>query len=113
MIYIQIGGRMFPAKVKGFLRDAEWNGRSSKAITLEMTHEEAANLFVDGAKWRIVGQPDAYEEYGEIVVPDAEIYDNSEYDVAGSITDNRDGTITVKMGKSTAEELLAIIKGEV
>ena len=34
-------------------------------------------------------------------------WDNSEYDVAGSITDNRNGTITAKMGKMTDSEMLA------
>ena len=34
-------------------------------------------------------------------------WDNSDYCVAGPITDNRDGTITAKMGKKTASDLLA------
>ena len=32
-------------------------------------------------------------------------WDNSDYCVAGPITDNRDGTITAKMGKKTELEL--------
>lgn len=33
-------------------------------------------------------------------------WDNSEYSVSGSITDNRDGTVSVKMGKPTEAETL-------
>ena len=47
----------------------------------------------------------------ETVTPEAETYDNSAYSVAGPITDHRDGTVTVKMGKPTAAELLAILTG--
>ena len=39
-----------------------------------------------------------------------EIYDNSEYSIAGDIIDLRDGFVTVKMGKPTAEELLALLE---
>lgn len=97
MTYIKIGEQQYPATVRGFVRDTAWNGRESKAITLEMTYEEAVATFVDGLEWFIVYQNDE----------ETQVYDNSDYCVAGSITDNRDGTVTVKMGKITAEEALA------
>ena len=97
MTYVEIGEQLYPSTVRGFVRDADWNGRESKAITLEMTHEEAIATFVDGIEWSIV------HHEGE----ETQVYDNSNYSVAGPITDNRDGTVTVKMGKITAEEALA------
>ena len=101
MTYIKIGEITYPAEITGKISDREWAGRESKAVTLEMTYEQAMETFVDGLAWSIV-----YEE-GEI----REVYDNSEFEVAGPVTDNRDGTVTVKMGKPTADELLAIMMG--
>ena len=66
-------------------------------MATKMTYEEAMNLFVDDLDWEIV-----YED-GETT----EVYDNSDFSVAGSVTDNRNGTVTVKMGVITAEEALA------
>lgn len=112
MRYIEIAGERYPAEVTGRLRDPDWDNRKSKSITLTMTHAEAVELFKDGAAWNIVEQADSYEdEAGNIVQPEAIVYDNSMYDVAGQIIDNRDGTITVKMGVMTDAEALAIITG--
>lgn len=108
MTYIEIAGVRYPATIHGRQRDPEWDNRKSKAITLEMSHEEAVNTFVDGLAWNIVYQGESYpDSTGNTVTPEPEIYDNSEYDVAGPVTDNRDGTVTVKMGVLTAEEALA------
>ena len=72
-----------------------------------MTYEEAMATFVDGLEWSIVHQNDSYtNEKNEIVTPDPVEFDNSDFCVAGPVTDNRDGTMTVKMGKYTTEELL-------
>lgn len=101
MTYIKINDTRYPASIRGYTKDREWDDRESKAITLEMTYEEAMNLFVDDLDWSII-----YED-GE----NTEVYDNSEFSVAGSVTDNRNGTVTVKMGKPTDAELLAIIMG--
>ena len=97
MTFIKINDSQYPASVHGYVTDKEWNNRESKAITLEMSYEDAMALFVDDLEWFIV-----YEN-GETT----EVYDNSEYSVAGSVTDHRNGTVTVKMGKITAEEALA------
>lgn len=97
MTYVKIRDIMHLATISGALNDRSWGGRSSKAITLKMSHEEALTTFVDGLEWSIVHQE------GE----ETQVYDNSNYSVAGPITDNRDGTVTVKMGKITAEEALA------
>lgn len=101
MTYLKINDTQIPAVFRGYTKDRDWNDRESTAITLEMTYEEAMETFVDDLEWALV-----YED-GEIT----EVYDNSEFSVAGSVTDNRDGTVTVKMGKLTAEEALAILTG--
>lgn len=114
MTYIEIDSVRYPATIHGRQSDPEWDNRKSKAITLKMSHEEAMNTFVDGLEWSIVMitpvTVESLDDEGSTVtetVEQAEIYDNSEYCVAGPITDNRDGTVTVKMGKRTDGEMLA------
>lgn len=102
MIKLKIDGGLYPAEVFGKIVDNEWDNRESKAITLEMTHEKALETFIDGLEWIIV-----YEDENGI-----EEYDNSIFSIAGPITDNRDGTITAKMGKPTVDELLAILNNQ-
>lgn len=112
MNYIKINEVLYPAEIMGKVQDRDWDNRESKAITLEMDYATAAALFVDGLAWSIVHQPDSYvNEKGETVDPDPIEYDNSDYYVAGSITDNRNGTITAKMGKPTDGEMLAELMG--
>ena len=101
MTYLKIKDTQIPAEFRGYTKDRDWNDRESTAITVAMTYEEAMNTFVDDLEWAIV-----YED-GETT----EVYDNSEFSVAGPVTDNRDGTVTVKMGKITDAELLAILTG--
>lgn len=109
MIFIKINENLYPAEVKGRVADAEWDNRASKSITLVMEYATAINLFTDGLAWSIVQQSEVpvYEpdELGESVQVGTKIketeFDNSEYNLAGDITDHRDGTVTVKMGKLT------------
>lgn len=111
MIYFKANGTEYPASIAGKIMDRDWGNRKSKAITLEMSHAAAAQLFVDGLVWSIV-QRDTVPVYGADGNPTGETteqvqeWDNSDYCVAGPITDNRDGTITAKMGKKTELELL-------
>lgn len=110
MIYFKANNTEYPASIAGKITDRDWGGRESKAVTLEMTHAAAAQLFVDGLSWSIV-QRDTVPVYGEDGKPTGETeeqvqeWDNADYAVAGPITDNRDGTITAKMGKKTELEL--------
>ena len=97
MTYIELAGVRYPAAILGRVRDEAWNGRESKAFTLEMEFDEAKALFTDGTPWSIV----CVDEIGETV------FDNSDFSVAGPVTDHRNGVVTVKMGKPTAEERLA------
>lgn len=101
MTYIKINDAMYPASIQGYKKDLNWDDRESKVITFEMTYADAIALFVDDLEWTIV-----YEDEET-----TEIYDNSEFSVAGAITDNRNGTVTVKMGIPTAEEINAVLMG--
>lgn len=111
MIYFKANNTEYPASIAGKVTDRDWGGRESKAVTLTMTHAAAAQLFVDGLVWSIV-QRDTVPVYGEDGKPTGETeeqvqeWDNSDYCVAGGITDNRDGTCTCKMGKKTEAELM-------
>lgn len=117
MTYVKIGGTEYPAAINGKLADREWDGRDSKAITLTMGYSEAAALFVNGVTWSIVQRESvpALDENGQPTGETTEQvseFDNSDYSVAGSITDNRDGTVTCKMGRPTETETLRAEKAD-
>ena len=111
MINFKANNTEYPASIAGKVTDRDWGGRASKSVTLEMTHAAAVQLFVDGLSWSIV-QRDTVPVYGTDGNPTGETeeqvqeWDNSDYCVAGGITDNRDGTCTCKMGKKTDAELM-------
>lgn len=105
MTYVKINGATYPAAINGKHIDREWNDRESKTITIEMAYADAIALFVDGLAWSILMDVEKEQEDGSIVTVQEE-YDNSDYSMAGSITDNRDGTLAVKMGKPTKIETL-------
>lgn len=100
----------YPAEISGVLQNPRWDRRDTKAITLEMTHAQAVSLFVDGLAWGIK-QVNTYPVFDDKGQPTGETktetqtFDNSDYSVAGSITDNRDGTVTILMGKHTELEI--------
>lgn len=72
--------------LSGFNRDV------ATITTTDLTYEEAARLFVDGAVWSIVEDGKEYTGWNA-------------YTLAGPITDNRDGTLVIKMGAAdTAEQ---------
>ena len=101
----------YPASITGKMADRDWDNRESKAITLEMTYAEAEQLFADGLSWSIVQRDTVpvYDESGNqtsVTTEQVKECDNSDFCVAGSITDNRDGTCTCKMGKKTEVEIL-------
>ena len=96
--YIKINSINYPADIFGHVRDTSWDGRESKVIVLALSIQEALDLFVDGLQWSIV--------YGTQVIP------QDDFIIAGPITDNRDGTVSVRMGKPTAAEVSSVIMGE-
>ena len=109
MIYFKANNIEYPASIAGKVTDRDWGNRESKTITLTMEYTAASQLFVDGLSWSIV-QRDIVPVYDKDGKPTGETeeqvqeWDNSDYNVAGSITDNRNGTCTCKMGKKTQLE---------
>ena len=107
--YIKVNNTEYPATVNGDRADRSWDGRDTKTVTLTMTHAEVAALLPDNTPWSIV-QRDTVPKYDENGQPTGETkevvneYDNSEYSLAGDITDHRDGTVSIKMGKPTETE---------
>lgn len=120
-IYVKIGETLYPASITGRLNDKDWDDRPSKAITLEMSYGDAIATFTDNVIWYIVQEvEEIVEEYDEETetmvqktVIKTEEYDNSEYSIAGDIVDHRNGYVTVKMGKMTAELQKAQLEQEV
>ena len=112
-MYIKINDTMYPATVGRIHTDHNWDHRESRTIRLEMDAATAAALFVDDASWGVAypSAPVPDKETGEMVTPDPIVEDMSDFCMAGPIVDNRDGTVTVKMGKPTDKELLEIILG--
>ena len=109
MIYIKVNNTEYPAAVNGDRADRAWDGRGTKTITLTMSHDEAAALLPDNTPWSIVQREtqDVLDEQGQPTGETKEVvneYDNSEYSLAGDITDHRDGTVSIKMGKPTETE---------
>lgn len=109
---------LYPAVIGGKINDKDWDGRASKFIHVEMEYNNAISMFVDEAEWSIVQDIQqeievVNEETNEITMETIikqEVYDNSDYSVLGDIIVHRDGTVTVKMGKPTAEEILAMFE---
>ena len=108
-IYIKVNNTEYPATVSGDRADRTWDGRDTKTVTLAMTHDAVAALLPDNTPWSIV-QRDMVDVLDEQGKPTGETkervqeYDNSEYSLAGDITDHRDGTVSIKMGKPTETE---------
>lgn len=98
MTYIRVGEKMYPATIVGRVGDNTWDGRESKSITLTMSHDEVAALLPDGTPWSIVQRTPAPDGSG---TENENEWDNSAYSLSGDITDHRDGTVTIKMGKPT------------
>ena len=112
MTSIKINSQIYPAEIYGTMRDINWDNRESKSIKLEMSYNDVISLFADNIQWSIIYQAPSYldPETEEEVTPDPEEYDNSEFCLAGDITDHRNGYVTVKMGKLTSDDMLKILE---
>lgn len=73
--------------LKGYRRDVI-------SLTITATYAEVAAEFTDGATFTVVD---------DSVTP-AEEFEYTDHTMAGAITDNRDGTCVVKMGKANTAE---------
>ena len=108
-IYVKVNNTEYPAEINGNPKDRSWGDRDTKTITLTMTHAEVVALLPDNTSWSIVQRDmvDVLDEQGQPTGDTKEVvneYDNSEYSLSGDITDHRDGTVSIKMGKPTETE---------
>lgn len=100
---ININGRQLEGRVETRMADTAWDGRESKAIIATMSYPEAIELFVNDAPWSVASE--AVDDDGNL---SQVTVDMSDYAISGPITDNRDGTVTVRMGKYRESELMLI-----
>lgn len=111
-IYVKVNNTEYPATVNGNLVDRNWNGRDTKTIYLTMSYDAVVALLPDNTPWSIVQREtqDVLDEQGQPTGETEEVvneWDNSAYSLSGAITDHRDGTVSIKMGKPTESELSA------
>ena len=123
MIYVKVNGTLYPATIDGQMQDYTWDNRESKTITMQGTYDEIVELFGDNAPWSIVMKETVQKrsEDGSLVLDEAgnpvteeqtSEWDNSEFSMSGPITDNRDGTVSIKMGKPTdLEDAMELLLG--
>ena len=109
--YIKVNNTEYPAEINGNPKDRSWDGRDTKTITLTMTTTEVATLLPDNTPWSIVQREtvDKLDNDGNPTGETEEVvneWDNSAYSLSGAITDHRDGTVSIKMGKPTETETL-------
>ena len=108
--YIKVNNTEYPAEINGNPKDRTWGERDTKTITLTMTTTEVAALLPDNTPWRIVLREtvDKLDNDGNPTGETEEVvneWDNSAYSLSGAITDHRNGTVSIKMGKPTESEL--------
>ena len=82
-----LSARAATEELKGFRRDVI-------SLTITATYQEAAVAFTDGATFTVVD---------DSMTP-VEEFEYADHTMAGPITDHRDGTVTVKMGKANTAE---------
>lgn len=123
MIYVKVNGALYPATIDGQMQDYTWDNRESKTVTMQGTYDEIVGLFKDGTPWSIVmketvqkrnedGSPVLDEAGNPVTEEQTSEWDNSEFSMSGPITDNRDGTVSIKMGKPTdLEDAMELLLG--
>ena len=109
--FIKVNGQEYPAKCIYNYKDRNWDMRETQTVRLTMPYAQAAALLTSGVKWSNVfrEQKDVLDENGELAGQTEEVVteeDMSAYSLAGEITDYRDGTVSIKMGKPTETETL-------
>ena len=110
--FIKVNGVEYPATLIYNYKDRNWDMRETQTAHLTMPYAQAAALLTDNTPWSIVQRDmvDVLDEQGQPTGETKEVvneYDNSEYSLAGDITDHCDGTVSIKMGKPTESELSA------
>nr|DAE52862.1 MAG TPA: ChiA1-BD-binding domain protein [Caudoviricetes sp.] len=93
-----------PCEAAEHYRDSAW-GRPTCTVTIKGSAAEIAALLPNNAPWSLIEREDALDESG---APTGQTVDHerdmSEYSLSGDITDHRDGTVSIKMGKPTETE---------
>lgn len=93
-----------PCEAAEHYRDSAW-GRPTCTVTIKASAAEIAALLPNNAPWSLIEREDVLDENG---MPTGQTVDHerdmSEYSLSGDITDHRDGTVSIKMGKPTEEE---------
>ena len=82
-----LSARAATEELKGFRRDVI-------SLTITATYQDVASAFTDGSTFTVVD---------DSVTP-VEEFEYTDHTMAGPITDHRDGTVTVKMGKANTAE---------
>ena len=93
-----------PCEAAEQYRDSAW-GRPTCTVTIKGSAAEVAALLPNNAPWSLIEREDVLDENG---APTGQTVDHerdmSEYSLSGDITDHRDGTVSIKMGKPTETE---------
>lgn len=84
-------------------KDTQWDNRESIAVTIPTSYAQAVATFVDDTPWSVL-----YEGVDDDGMPHVTERDMSDYAISGPVTDNRDGTVTIRMGKPLPEEIIGI-----
>ena len=110
--YLKVNGQEYPAKFISKYQDLNWDKRETQTVRLTMPYAQAATLLPDNTPWSIVMRDtvDVLDEQDQPTGETKEVVteeDMSAYSLAGDITDHRDGTVSVKMGKPTEAEASA------
>lgn len=107
--FIKVGGQEYPATLIYNYKDRNWDMRETQTVQLTMPYAQAVSLLTTGTPWFNVfretvdkldndGNPTGQTE--EVVTEE----DMSAYSLSGAITDHRNGTVSIKMGKPTESE---------
>lgn len=93
-----------PCEAAEHYRDSAW-GRPTCTVTIKASAAEIAALLPSNAPWSLIEREDVLDELGASTGQTIDHErDMSEYSLSGDITDHRDGTVSIKMGKPTETE---------
>lgn len=102
--YLKANNTETPCEAAEHYRDSAW-GRPTCTVTIKASAAEVAALLPSNAPWSLIEREDVLDELG---APTGQTVDHerdmSEYSLSGDITDHRDGTVSIKMGKPTETE---------
>ncbi len=109
--FVKVNGTEYPAEVIYNYADRNWNEREVQTIYLHVPYAQVAALLTTGTPWSRVFREtvDKFDNDGNPTGETDEVVteeDMSAYSLAGEITDYRDGTVSIKMGKPTETEML-------